>query len=81
MGFTVTGGDREHMPAELTPDFPLFLGGMLAGICGVVAALVYVVALPGSPAVALAYGFAALGVTFLAIGGLVAAGLWLYGNS
>ncbi|MFB6140841.1 MAG: hypothetical protein ABEJ26_10450 [Halosimplex sp.] len=65
------------MPAELTPDFPLFLGGMLAGICGAVAGLVYVVALPGSPAVPLAYGFGALGLTFLAVGALAAAGLWL----
>ncbi|WP_135364266.1 hypothetical protein [Halosimplex halophilum] len=56
------------MPAELTPDFPLFLGVMLAAICGAVAALVYVVALPGSPAVGLAYGFGALGLSFLAIG-------------
>ncbi|QLH81699.1 hypothetical protein [Halosimplex pelagicum] len=62
------------MPAELTPDFPLFLGLMLAAICGAVAALVYVVALPGSPAVALAYGFGGLGLTFLAMGA-VAAGI------
>lgn len=69
------------MPAELTPDFPLFLGGMLAGICGAVAVLVYVIALPGSPAIGLAYGFAALGLTFLALGALAAGGLWLYGRA
>ncbi|WP_459191973.1 hypothetical protein [Halosimplex sp. J119] len=69
------------MPAELTPDFPLFLGGMLAAICGAVAALVYVVALPGSPAVGLAYGFAALGATFFALGAVAAGGLWLFGRS
>ena len=66
------------MPAELDPGFPLFLGGMLAGICGAVAALVYAVAPPGSPAVALAYGFAALGVTFFAVGVLAALALWLW---
>ncbi len=79
-GFTDDGSNRSVVPAELTPDFPLFLGGMLAGICGAVAALVYVVALPGSPAVALAYGFAALAVVFLAIGALAGAGLWLWGQ-
>jgi hypothetical protein len=60
---------------ELTYDFPLFLGGMLAAICLGVAALVYVVALPGSPAVALAYGFAALAAVFLGLGVLAAAGI------
>ncbi|ELZ21780.1 hypothetical protein C475_18576 [Halosimplex carlsbadense 2-9-1] len=66
------------MPARLDPDFPLFLGGMLAAICAAVAAMIYVVALPGSPAVALAYGFGALGLTFLGIGCLAALGLWVY---
>jgi hypothetical protein len=65
------------VPWELTPDFPLFLGGMLAVICGAVAALIYVVALPGSPAVALAYGFGALGATFFALGTLAAIALWI----
>lgn len=65
------------MPAELTPDFPLFLGGMVAAICFVVAGLVYVVALPGSPAVALAYTFGTLGLAFLAVGGLAAVVLWV----
>lgn len=65
------------MSQELTPDFPLFLGGMLAAICFAVAGLVWVVALPGSPAVALAYGFAALGGAFLAVGVLVAGALWV----
>jgi len=68
------------VPAELTPDFPLFLGVMLAAICGAVAALVYTVALPGSSAVALAYGFGALGLTFLAVGVLAAALLWAFGG-
>jgi len=68
------------MPAQLDPDFPLFLGGMLAAICGAVAGLIYVVALPGSSAVALAYAFGALGVAFLAIGVLAAVGLWVYQN-
>ena len=75
-----SGRNRAVVPAELTPDFPLFLGGMLAGICAAVAALVYVVALPGSPAVGLAYGFAALGAVFLAIGALAAALLWVLGR-
>lgn len=73
-------GEATHAPAvtqDLTPDFPLFLGGMLAGICLAVAGLVYVVALPGSPAVALAYGFAAIGALFLAVGVLAAVALWL----
>lgn len=60
---------------ELTYDFPLFLGGMLAAICLAVAALVYVVALPGSPALALAYGFAALAAVFFGLGVLAAAGI------
>jgi len=64
------------VPAELTPDFPLFLGLMLAAICGAVAALVYVVALPGSAAVGLAYGFGALGLAFLAVGVVAAGLLW-----
>ena len=66
------------MPAELDPDFPLFLGGMLAGNCDAVAALVYAVAPSGSPAVALVYGFAALGITFFAVGVLAALALWLW---
>lgn len=73
------GADTPPVSRDLDPDFPLFLGGMLAGICLAVAALVYVVALPGSPVVALAYGFAALGAVFLAVGVLAAAGLWLRG--
>lgn len=68
------------MPQELTYDFPLFLGGMLAAICLAVAALVYVVALPGSPAVALAYGFAALAAVFLGFGVLAAAGIVVFSN-
>jgi len=68
------------MPAQLDPDFPLFLGGMLAAICGAVAGLIYVVALPGSSAVALAYAFGALGVVFLATGGLAALGIWMSQN-
>jgi hypothetical protein len=72
------GVDLSAVSRELDPDFPLFLGGMLAGICLAVAGLVYVVALPGSPALALAYGFAALGAVFLAVGALAATGLWLY---
>ncbi|MEF8851322.1 MAG: hypothetical protein V5A44_12045 [Haloarculaceae archaeon] len=60
------------MPPELTYDFPLFVGGMLAAICLAVAALVYVVALPGSPALALAYGFAALAAVFFGLGALAA---------
>lgn len=67
------GADPPVVSQELTYDFPLFLGGMLAAICLAVAALVYVVALPGSSAVALAYGFAALGVAFLGVGVLGAA--------
>ncbi|WP_164471713.1 hypothetical protein [Halosimplex salinum] len=66
------------MPAQLDPDFPLFLGGMLAGICLFVAALVYVVALPGSPALVLSYAFGALGAVFLGVGVLAAVGLWAY---
>ena len=62
------GADSPVVPQELTYDLPLFLGGMLAAICLAVAALVYVVALPGSPTLALAYGFAALGVAFLGVG-------------
>ena len=65
---------------ELTYDFPLFLGGMLAAICLAVAALVYVVALPGSPALALAYGFAALAAVFLGIGVLAAAAIAVLSN-
>lgn len=68
--------DRSAVTPDLTPDFPLFLGGMLAGLCLAVAGLVYVVALPGSPAVALAYGFAAMGALFLALGVLAAVALW-----
>ncbi|WP_436932708.1 hypothetical protein [Halosimplex halobium] len=66
------------MPAQLDPDFPLFLGGMLAAICGAVAGLIYVVALPGSSVVALAYAFGALGAVFLGIGVLAAVALWVY---
>lgn len=67
--------DRTDVVQELTYDFPLFLGGMLAAVCLAVAALVYVVALPGSPALALAYAFAALGAAFLGVGVLAAAGI------
>jgi hypothetical protein len=67
--------DPSDVSQELTYDFPLFLGGMLAAICLAVAALVYVVALPGSPALALAYGFAALAAVFLGLGVLAAAGI------
>jgi|GEM_PF-1516804 len=69
------GSDRPAVPQELTWDFPLFVGGMLAAICLAVAALVYVVALPGSSANALAYAFAALGAVFFGIGALAAAGI------
>ncbi|WP_436908969.1 hypothetical protein [Halosimplex marinum] len=64
----------------MDPDFPLFLGGMLAAICGAVAVLVYVVALPGSAVVALAYAFGGLGIVFLLCGMLAALGLWVYQN-
>jgi hypothetical protein len=73
VGVVLTGVSQ-----EVDPDFPLFLGGMLAGICLAVAGLVYVVAVPGSPALALAYGFAALGAIFFSVGALAAAGLWVY---
>lgn len=66
------------MPTELDPDFPLFLGGVLAAICLAVAGLVYVVALPGSPAIGLSYLFGALGALFLAVGILAALGIWVY---
>ena len=68
-----TGADPPVVPQELTYDLPLFLGAMLAAICLAAAALVCAVALPRSPTLALAYGFAALGVTFLGIGTVGAA--------
>ena len=67
--------DASVVPQELTWDFPLFLGGVLAAICLAVAALVYVVALPGSSAVVLAYAFAALAAVFFGVGALAAAGI------
>mgnify|MGYP000551384961 CR=1 FL=1 len=69
------GGDASVVSQELTWDFPLFLGGMLAAICLAVAALVYVVALPGSSAVVLAYAFAALAAVFFGVGALAAAAI------
>jgi hypothetical protein len=69
---------RSLVVQELTPDFPLFLGGMLAGICLAVAALVWVVALPDSPAVVLAYAFLGLGGIFLGVGVLAALVLWAF---
>jgi hypothetical protein len=69
------GRDPPVVPQELTWDFPLFVGGMLAAICLAVAGLVYVVALPGSPANVLAYAFAALAAVFLGVGVLAAAGI------
>jgi len=74
------GGDASVVPQELTWDFPLFLGGMLAAICLAVAALVYVVALPGSSAIALAYAFAALAAVFFGIGALAAAGIAVFSD-
>jgi hypothetical protein len=62
---------------ELTPDFPIFVGGMLAGICLFVAGLVYSVALPGSPALGIAVVFAALGALFLGLGLLAGGVLWV----
>jgi hypothetical protein len=74
------GGEAPVVPQELTWDFPLFLGGMLAAICLAVAALVYVVALPGSSATVLAYAFAALGAVFFGTGVLAAAGIAVFSD-
>lgn len=66
------------MPGELTADFPLFVGGMLAGICLFIAGFAYVLALPGSPVVSLAYGFAGLGVAFVVVGAFASLVLAVY---
>lgn len=71
------------MPPDPDPGLPLFVGGLLAGICLFVAALTAVVTPGGTSAsgalTGLAVGIAGLGAVFLGLGALVAGVVYLWG--